>query len=85
MLEGAGAGLLQQSGQDLASWEYFPYIYCARGEKSCLCGTYQAHCIEEDILLDVDSFEGGHHTMARHTITPGACTAIDYTPLHFVL
>jgi len=31
MVEGAGAGLMQQNGQDLASWKRFSYIYCARG------------------------------------------------------
>jgi len=31
MAEGAGARLLQQNGQDLASWKRFSYIYCARG------------------------------------------------------
>jgi len=31
MAEGAGARLMQQSGQDLASWKCFSYIYCARG------------------------------------------------------
>jgi len=61
MVEGAGAGLMQQSGQDLASWKSFLYIYCVRCGKSWLYGTYQALCVEEDILLDVDRFEGGHH------------------------
>jgi len=45
-VEGAGTGLVQQSGQDLASWKYFLYMYCARGGKSWLCRTYQAHCVE---------------------------------------
>ena len=61
MVEGAGAGLMQQSGRDLESKKYFSYIYCAAGRKSWLCRTYQVHCVEEDILLDVDRFEGGHH------------------------
>jgi len=61
MAEGAGAGLMQQSGQDLASWEYFSYVYCPRGRKSWLRGTYQAHCVNEDILLDANMFEGGQH------------------------
>jgi len=52
--EGAGAGLMQQSGQDLASWKCFSYIYCARGRKSWLCRTYQARLVEEDALLEVN-------------------------------
>jgi len=51
MVEGAGAGLMQQSGQDLASWKCFSYIYCARG------GKYR---VEEDTLLEANRFEGGH-------------------------
>jgi len=61
MVEGAGAGLMQQSGQDLASWKCFPYIYCARGGKSWLCRTYRAHRVHEDTLLEANRFEGGHH------------------------
>jgi len=61
MVEGAGAGLTQQSGQDLASWKCFSYIYCDRCGKSWLCSTYQVLCVEVDILLDVDRFEGGRH------------------------
>ena len=61
MAEGAGAGLMQQSCQDLASWKCFLYICCARGGKSWLCRTYQAHRVEEVILLEVDRFEGEHH------------------------
>jgi len=45
MAEGAGAGLMQQSGQDLASWKCFSNIDCARGGKSWLCCTFQAQCI----------------------------------------
>jgi len=59
-MKGAGAGLMQQSGKDLASWKCFTYIYCARGGKSWLCRTYEAHCTEEVILLEVVRFEGGH-------------------------
>jgi len=61
MAEGAGAGLMQQSGQDLASWKCFAYMCSARGGKSWLCRTHQAHRVEEDILLEVKRFEGGHH------------------------
>jgi len=61
MVEDAGAGLMQQSGQDLASWKCFSYIYCARGGKSWLCRTYQAHRVEEDTLLEVNRLEGGRH------------------------
>jgi len=61
MAEEAGAGLMQQSGQDLASWKCFPYIYCARGGKSWLCRTHPARRVEEDTLLEVNRFEGGHH------------------------
>jgi len=61
MAEGAGVGLMHQSCQDLASWKRFSYMYCARGGKSWLCPTYQAHRVEEDILLEVNRFEGGHH------------------------
>ena len=61
MAEDAGAGLTQQSGQDLASWKCFSHIYCARGGKSWLYCTFQARHIEEDILLEVNRFEGGHH------------------------
>ena len=61
MAEGAGAGLMQQSGQDLASWKCFSYIYCARGRKYWLCCTYQVHNVEEVILLEVDRFAGGQH------------------------
>jgi len=70
MAEVAGAGLMQQSGQDLASWKCFSYIYCTRGGKSWLCRTYRAHHIEEDTLLESNRFEGGHtdNTMARRTI-----------------
>ena len=54
MAEGAGAGLMQQSSQDLASWKYFSYIiYCARGGKSWPYRTYQSHHAEEDILLEM--------------------------------
>jgi len=52
---------MQQSGQDLALWKCFLYIYCARGGKSWLCRTYQAYHVEEGIVLEVNSFEGGHH------------------------
>jgi len=63
MAEGAGAGLIQQSGhwQALALWKCFSYIYCGRGGKSWLCRTYQAHRVEEDIKLEVNRFGGGHH------------------------
>jgi len=61
MADGASAGLMQQSGQDLASWKCFLYIYCARGKKSWLYRTYRAHCVEEDTLLEANRFEGGHH------------------------
>jgi len=63
MAEGAGAGFkfMQQSGQDLASQKYFSYMCCARGRKSWLCRTYHAHRVEEDTLLEVNRFEGGHH------------------------
>jgi len=61
MVEGAGVGLMQQSGQDLASWKCFPYIYVARGRKSWLSRTHRAHRVEEDTLLEVNIFEGGHH------------------------
>ena len=61
MAEGAGAGLMQQSGQDLASWKCFSYMRRTRGGKSWLCRTYQAHRVEEDTLLEVNRFEGGHH------------------------
>ena len=61
MAEGAFAGLMQQSGQDLASWKCFSYIDCAPGGKSWLFRTFQAHCVEEDTLLEVNRFEGGYH------------------------
>jgi len=61
MAEGAGAGLMQQSGQDLASWKCFSYIFCAQGGKFWLFRTCQAYRVEEDILLEVNRFEGGHH------------------------
>jgi len=61
MAEEADAGLMQQSGQDLASWKCFPYICCARDEKSWLCRTYLARRVEEDTLLEVNRFEGQHH------------------------
>jgi len=62
MAEGTGAGLMQQGGgQDLASWKCFLYIYCARGKKSWLCRTYQAHRVEDDTLLEANGFEGGRH------------------------
>jgi len=61
MAEGAGAGLMQQSGQDLASWKCSSYIDCARGGKSWLCRTFQAHRVEEDTLLEVNKCEGGYH------------------------
>ena len=60
MADGAGAGLMQQSGQDLASQKCFLYIYCDRGEESWLCRTYRAHHVEEDTLLEANRFEGGH-------------------------
>ena len=59
MAEGAGAGLMQQSGQDLASWKCFSYIYCARSGKSWLCRTYRAHRVEKDTFLEVSRFEEG--------------------------
>ena len=52
MAEEAGAELMQQSGQDLASWKCFSYIYCARGGKSWLCRTCRAHRVEKDTLLE---------------------------------
>jgi len=62
MAEGAGAaGLMQQSGQDLASWKCFSKICCARGVKSWLCRTYGAHRVEKDTMLEANRFEGGHH------------------------
>jgi len=61
MVEGAGAGLMQQSGQYLASWKCLSYTYCARGRKSWLCRTHRAHRVEEDTLLEANRFEGGHH------------------------
>jgi len=63
MAEGASAGLMQQSGQDLASWKHFSYIYCPRGRKSWLRGTYQADRVNEDILLEVNISEGGQHRL----------------------
>jgi len=57
MAEGAGAGLLQQSGQDLASWKRLSHMCSARGGKSWLCHTYQAHRVEEDTLLEVKRFK----------------------------
>jgi len=42
MVEGAGAGLTQQSGQDLASQKCLYYICWAGGRKFWLCGTYRA-------------------------------------------
>jgi len=48
--DGAGALVMQQSGQDSASWKYFIYICCAPGEKSWLCRTHQAHG-EDDTFL----------------------------------
>jgi len=62
MADGAGAGLMEQSGQDLASWKCFLYIYCARGQKSWLCRTHRARRVEEDTLLEANRSEGGHHT-----------------------
>jgi len=61
MAEEAGAGLMQQSGQDLASWKCISYIYCGRGGKSWLCRRYRAHRVEKDTLLEANRFEGGHH------------------------
>jgi len=61
MAEGAVAGLMHQSGQDLASWKFFLYTYCARGGKSWLCRTSQVHHVEKDTFLEVNRFEGGHH------------------------
>jgi len=40
MADGAGAGLMQQSGQDLALWKCFSYIYYVRGGKSWLYRTH---------------------------------------------
>jgi len=57
MAEEVGAGLMQQSGQDLASWKCFSYIYCARGGISWLCRTYPARHAEEDSLLEMNRFE----------------------------
>ena len=37
--------LMQQSGQDLASWKCFLYIYRAQGKKSWLCCTHRAHSV----------------------------------------
>jgi len=56
MAEGAGAGLMQQSGQDLASWKCFSYIYCARGGKSH-CWWYRASCHR---VIVVPSFKSVH-------------------------
>ena len=66
MAEGAGTGLMQQSGQDLASWKCFSYMYCARGGKSWLCRTYRAHRVDKDTLLEANRFEGGHHSCRQH-------------------
>jgi len=61
MAESAGAGLMQLSGQDLASWKCFSYIYCARGGKSWRCRSHGAHRVEKDTLLEAHRFEEGHH------------------------
>ena len=61
MADGTGVGLMQQRGQDLALLKCFSHIYCARGGKSWLCCTHQAHSVEEDTLLEAKRFEGGHH------------------------
>jgi len=39
MVQGASAGLMQQDSQDLASWKFYSYMYCARGGKSWLYGS----------------------------------------------
>jgi len=87
MADGAGAGLMQQSGQDLASQKCFLYIYCDRGEESWLCRTYRAHSVEEDTLLEVTDLKEGttDNTMARRTTLPGACSAIHYKIVHLVV
>jgi len=90
MVDEASAGLMQQSGQDLESWKCFSYISCARGGKSWLCCTCPARRVEEDILLEVNRFEGGRH-VERRTISPASCflqpprNAVDYTHLHLVV
>ena len=35
--------------------------YCTWTQGRGLCSTDQAHCVAEDVLLDVDRFEEGHH------------------------
>jgi len=71
MREGAGAGLVQQIGQDLASCKCFSYTCCAPGGKSWLCRTHRAHRIEEaPCWKRTDSKEGTtDNTMARRTIS----------------
>ena len=71
MAECAGAGLMQQRGQDLALWKCFWYTYCARGRKSWLCRTHQAHHVEEDTLFKLEAknrFEGGHHRLMAEAV-----------------
>ena len=63
MAEEVGAGLMQQSGQDLASSKRILYMYCAGGGKSWLCGTYQARRVEKRSFSKVSRFDGGHHRL----------------------
>jgi len=60
----AGAGLMQQSGHDLASWKCFLCIYCARGRKSWLCRTYQAHSVEPSAIALLHQLKRTHEVKA---------------------
>jgi len=68
MSDEAGGGQMKQSGQDLASWKSFSYIYCTWGGKSWMCPTYRAHRVEKDILLKANRFEVGHHSGKTYDI-----------------
>jgi len=82
MSEGAGAGLMQQSGQNLASCKCCSYICCARGGKSWLCRTHRAHRVEKDTLLKEGTTD---NTMARRMISLRFCTTLERTPVNLVV
>jgi len=80
MVEGAGAELMQQSGQDLAWWEcgFSSYTYIVLEAENPGCAKHIKRLVEEartSCWKWTDLKEGTtHNTMARRTIAPGACT-----------
>ena len=87
-MEGAGAGLMQQIRQDLASWKctFHSYIVLEAENPGCAAHIKRTASWRTSCWMWTDLKKGTtDNTMARHTISPGPCTAMDYTLLHLVV